>query len=54
MFCALHPAYNPQNFAVNPVNFFLDAIEINALLMPGEKMEQSCGLDSRPVYGACS
>ncbi len=37
MFCALHPAYNPQNFAVNPVNFFLDAIEINALLMPGEK-----------------
>jgi len=38
MYCAIHPAYNPENFLHNPDNCFGIAAEIGALLLPVEKI----------------
>lgn len=40
MFCALHPAYNQNNFAGNSANFFSNAIEVGALLVPQEEISK--------------
>ncbi|MDS4040171.1 MAG: FkbM family methyltransferase, partial [Candidatus Competibacter sp.] len=38
MFCALYSAYNPQNYNRNTMNHFSDAVEVGALLVPTEEM----------------
>jgi FkbM family methyltransferase len=38
MLCALYSAYNPQNYNNNIVNYFSDAVEVGALLLPKEEM----------------